>query len=561
VTGHLGSALESLTWILTNRSLRRIETAFFGFNLTEYGTWVAILVYAHDATGPASVGIVAVAQLLPAAVYAPIAARIGRRYARTQALVAGYAIIGVSSLAVGAAMAADAPAAVVYASAIVVASAMTMPRPVQAAATPLYADTPEQVTAANAINTMFEGLGVLLGPLAAGILMVVGSPALVFIGGGLVAAGSALLVTNLDVPQAGLPRPDGGRLQHLAALGPTSGSERSSTLDAPPAATRAGGQDLVVLILASRFVVLGALDVLLILLATEALGLAGAGAGFLAAAVGAGGLLGGVLSLVLVGRRSLTTWIVAGAVLTDIALSIIAFKPGFASAIVLLGGGGIGLACLDVAGRTLLQRIGRRDTLAEVFGLVEGLSMLGLAVGSALASLLFTALGLAPALAATAALLPAIAAVGWIRLATVEARLELPVEQIELLRRLPLFAAVPAPSLEAAAGHMASIALPAHSTLFHEGDGGDRFFVIRSGSVEISQRGVPVRTLGPGESFGEIALVRNVARTATATAVTECELWTLEREEFLIAITGSLLAVSDARARADEVLASDRARG
>lgn len=553
----LGDAGGSLSAILANPRLRRIEAAFFGFNLAEYGTWIAILVYADGATGSASVGLVALAQLIPAAVYAPIAARLGDRYLRTRVLFAGYALIAVASLAVWAAMAAAAPPILVYGFAIVAAASMTMPRPVQAAITPAYAETPEQLTAANGINTVFEGLGVLAGPLAAGILMAVGSPALVFLGGAIVAGGSALLVANLGLTRPALPgvptvpvpaSPAGSAVQIT----------RPSMLEGVRTIGRDRGQVLVVLILASRFLITGALDVLLVLMAIEVLGIAGSGAGFLSAALGFGGVVGGALTLVLVGRRGLAAWIVGGAIGTGVALAILAFVPGLAIILALLAVSGIGLACLDVAGRTLLQRIGDREVLAEVFGLVEGFAMVGLAAGSVGASILYALVGLTGAIACTAAFLPAVAIAAWLWLSRAERSLELPIEQISLLRRLPLFARVPAPSVEAAARRLVRFVVPRNAIVFREGDSGDRFYVVASGTVDISQHGARVRTIGPGAPFGEIALLRSVPRTATATAATDVEVWALDRDSFLLAITGSPQAVADAHARTEAILAGDR---
>lgn len=543
--------------ILANPPLRRIEAAFFGFNLAEYGTWIAILVYAEGATGAASVGLVALAQLLPAAVYAPIAASLGDRYPRTRVLFAGYALIAAASLAVWGAMAAGASPLVVYAFAIVAAAAMTMPRPVQAAITPAYAETPEELTAANGINTIFEGLGVLVGPLGAGILMALGSPAWVFLGGAIVAGASAILVANL-----GNARPDVAGTP--AADSPADPAPSTALVGAPSmldgvrTIARDRAQVLVVLILASRFVITGALDVLLVLMAIEALQIAGSGAGFLSAALGFGGVAGGALTLVLVGRRGLAGWILGGAIATGVALAILALVPALVVILALLVIGGIGLACLDVAGRTLLQRIGDREVLAEVFGLVEGFAMIGLAVGSVGAAVLYASLGLTAAIACTAAVLPVVALAAWLWLSGAERRLELPVEQIGLLRQLPLFTPVPAPSIEAAARRLVRFVVPRHAIVFRQGDPGDRFYVVASGSVEISQDGVPVRTLGPGASFGEIALLRSVPRTATATAATDAELWGLDRDDFLLAITGSPQAVADAQARAAATLAGDR---
>src|SRR5215470_8876602 len=76
--------------ILRNPSLRRVELAFLLFNTVEYATWIAILLYAYSAIGPASVGFVAVVQLVPGAILAPFAASFADRLSRQRVLLVGY---------------------------------------------------------------------------------------------------------------------------------------------------------------------------------------------------------------------------------------------------------------------------------------------------------------------------------------------------------------------------------------------------------------------------------------------------------------------------------------
>ena len=555
-TTRLADARRAVRAILANPALRRLEAAFLAFNVAEYGTWIAILVYANDATGSASVGIVAVAQLLPSAVFAPFAASLGDRYPRTRVLLGGYLAMGLAVLATGIAMAADASPLVVYPLAIVAASLMTVPRPLQAAVTPSFAETPEQLTAANGLNSIFEGLGVLTGPLAAAFLMAVSGPALVFVGGGVLCLGSVLLVRELPLGVGGAaasslePRRD----SPAAAQGPPmlSAGFRSVVGDR--------SQALVVALLGSRFAVVGALDVLIVLLAAEALGPTGATAGFLAGAVGLGGVLGAIVTLVVVGRRGLPGWIILGSALCGAGLLLVATGAHVAIVALLLAAVGLGLACLDVAGRTLLQRITRGDVLAGVFGVVEASAMLGLAVGSLAAAVLYEAVGLAGATIATAAVLPAVAVAAWLPLRRADATLHVPVAQIAALGRLPLFSLVAPPSLEAAAAALVPFTVPARAIVFREGEAGDRFYVIASGSVEVVQGGRAVRRLGPGAGFGEIALLRDVPRTATVVAVADTDLWALDREPFLRAITGSEQAVEEAARHTTLTLARDAAR-
>jgi CRP-like cAMP-binding protein len=112
------------------------------------------------------------------------------------------------------------------------------------------------------------------------------------------------------------------------------------------------------------------------------------------------------------------------------------------------------------------------------------------------------------------------------------------VREIAVLRAVDAFALLPPPQLEGVAARTQWLTATPGEVIIREGDAGDHWYVLESGSVRVTQRGVELRVMGPGEAFGEIALMQDVARTATITALEPCVLLTLGRRDFLTVVTG-----------------------
>jgi len=160
-----------------------------------------------------------------------------------------------------------------------------------------------------------------------------------------------------------------------------------------------------------------------------------------------------------------------------------------------------------------------------------------LAVGSLCAPLLAETIGVRGALIAAGVFLPALAVLSWRRLAAFDAEAAIPAN-LELLLGSPIFAPLSPPALEALAARLEPRQLRAGDVVFAQGDPGGDFYLVATGRVGVVHDGEQVAELGPGESFGEIALLRSVPRTATVTALTDVTLQALERETFLGAVTG-----------------------
>lgn len=516
--------------VLANRDLRRVLPAYLAFNAAEFGTWIAILLYAYERTGPASVGFVALLQLLPAALIAPAASALGDRFPRQRVLGFGYVLQAAAMLATAGAMLVGLPVVIVYLAAAVAASSLVVTRPTQSALLPSLARTPDELTAANGTAGIVEGAGVLLGPLAAAAVLAVSTPASVFGLGGIALALAAMATLGLrpsddELGEIGLD--EGAVAGHSGFLGGLR------TVAADPDAS------LIVGMLTARMLMIGAADVLFVLLALDLLDIGESGAGVLSAALGAGTIAAGALTFALVGRSRLAAVAAGGAVVWGVALAAVGLTATVWLAPVLLVVGGAGLAIVDIAGRTMLQRTVRDEVLTRVFGLQEGLAMFGLAVGSVLVPVLVAVTGLASAVLLVAAVLPAAVVLTWARLASLDRRTVVPIREIALLRRSALFRPLPAPQLEAVARRTTWLTIPAGTIVIREGEPGDRFYVLAAGIVRIEREGRHLRDVEAiGAGFGEVALLRGVPRTATVTTIQETVLLTIDRAPFLAAVTG-----------------------
>jgi len=529
-----------------NRVLLRVLVGYGLFVLTEYSVWIAMLVYAYGRGGATVAGLVAVAQLVPAAIVAPLVAAVADRRSPAVLLAGGYLVQAAAMAATAVAVMAGAPLAA-YAAAVAAATAVTTTRPAQAALIPSVAATPDQLTAANVVVGWLEAAGMAASGLLAGVLIAVAGVGSVFA----VCAGLAVLAALLV---AGL------RVAPLTAAQERAPAVLAGIGEGLRLAVRRPRLRLMLALLTAEAVVLGALDLLIVILAISVLGRPQAWAGYLNFAAGAGSVVAATVSAVLVGRR-LGAPILGAALVLSGALAALAFDLGVAGTVALLAVAGASGTVLDVATRTLLQRSVPPQLLGRVFGLLEGLMMAGYALGALLVPALVSLGGSRLALLGVAAVLPLAAAAGGRALFGLDAGAPVPVVEIALLRSLPLFADLPAPAIEGLAAALTPIQLRAGAVLIRQGEPGDAYYAIAAGELDVLQDGHFLRRCGRGEGIGEIALLRAIPRTATVTAHSAATVYELHRDLFLTAVLGHAPTRRQADRIADARLATGAAPG
>lgn len=549
--GESGAAFKS---VFANPNLRRVELSLTAASLGGWGYSIAVSVYAFKIGGASAVGLMWLVRTIPAALLAPLGGVVADRLQRKHVMLVSdtlrLGLILFAALSVWRGW----PSAIVY---VVAALSAVLGAPFQAASSallPTLATTPTELTAANAVSGIIDSVGFFVGPAIAGAVLAVTSISVAF----LVTAG-AILISLVFVS---LIRPDATRTAEDAA--PTQLVRAASAVERLASEALAGfraiGSDgrlaLLLGMFAAAAALSGAIEVLIISIAFKLLHVGNAGVGYLNSAFGIGALVGGVATAGLVGLRRLSIPFVAGALLCG-APVLIAISPNRGVAIAALVLLGIGNPLIDVPCFTLLQRAVPQAVLARVFGVLQLIWNGAVGIGAIVAAPLVSGVGIRGTLVIVGCFVPVLVALFWPRLLRIDAEATAPAEdRIELLRLTPIFAPLPGATLENLAARLIPVEASAGTVLIREGEPGDRFYLISEGRVDVSAHGAQIANLGPGEPLGEIALLRDIPRTATCTAQTPVKLFALTREDFLSAVTSH-----DASRRAAETTVATRLSG
>jgi MFS family permease len=533
---------------LRRPDLRRAQLAFGAAYAAEWSFTVALGVVAFRDGGATAVGIVALIRMLPSALVAPFATAVADRVRRDRVLI----WIGVMrAAAVGAAavvMAVDLSAVFVYLLAVIATIPFTAFRPAHSALLPALCETPKELTAANASRGLLDSASTLIGPLLAALLLDVSGPEAVFVLTAGLSLWSAFLVSLVDyepAPREAPPAPirvAADTAEGLRAIAAQRDVTMLFGLGAVQAVTR------------------GALNVFTVVVAIELLETGEAGVGVLTAAIGVGAVVGSLGASILVGSRRLAAYTGLGIALWGTPLAMIGVFPSELIALVMLAIVGAGNALVDLGYFTLFPRLMPDEVLARVFGALESLVALAVGLGSIITPLLIYLLGIRGALVAIGLMTPAVVALAWSRLVRVDDGLGAQADIIDRLRLVTMLQPLPVSTIEHLARHAREESVEPAGTVIEQGQVGDSFYVIVSGEVEVTKNGRLLSLLSDGDSFGEIALLRDVPRITTVRARTPLTLYALDRRHFVPTVSGYSESAAEAETVVETRLAASAAR-
>lgn len=532
----LTEARRAFGGVASNPGLLRLELAWAFSIIGAWAYGIAVVVYAYEQGGARAVGVVGLLRWGIAALVSPFAAVFGDRYDRRLVMVASDLVRAALIVAAAGAVFSEANPALVYALAALVGVAGTPFRPAEAAYTPQLARTPDELSAANVVAAAIESTGIFVGPALGGLLLAWTSADAVFLATAGAIVVSALLILGIRGPRA------------------ETRAERGSetVVEELLAGARAIVRDRKVALLVGLFAmqtfVDGLLGVLIAVIALSFLDAGAAAVGWLNAACGIGGLVGAMLAGAFIGRGRLAGDFGLGVLLFGLPLALVPAWRNQGFALLLLAIVGIGNTLADVSGMTLLQRAAPDAVLSRVFGVLEGLLLLTVGLGAIAAPALLSLLGTKGALVAAGLLLPLLVVPAWPVLRRIDRETVISVERLQRLGQVPFLSLLPESTLEQLAQAVVEDPMRAGEEVVRQGEPGDRFYVIDSGSVDVYVDDQLTSRLDPGEYFGEIALLRDTPRTATVRAREDGLLLTLSRDSFVPAVAGYAPSHSSAEA-------------
>jgi CRP-like cAMP-binding protein len=508
-------------------------TAWFSFQSANFAHGVLVVVFSFAAGGVGAAGAVTALRLLPGGLVAPLTTSLAASSRPQLHLGMGIGARCVASAATLAAVLGCAPVGVVLTLTALDSLMAAAVRPLHGALVVRLADTTAEAAAANRATASLISGGTLAGPAVAGLALALVGVGWAFVVPTVVFAVGSIAAFSIKVPVTEeAPKTDAG----------PSGGVLRARLSAIGAGYRAIGQRRPAVAATFLYVLNTALVGFFLVASAPAakdrLGLGRSGITEILTIFGAGGLFGGLVIMSLAGggrlARLLSVAMIGWAVtLAGLGETVVA-AVGLAMAVGCGAASAVGFAVAP----TLVQRSVAREAMVSASTVLQSLFQVAQAAGAMVAPVLIGRLGLPVALAAAGVSVVVITALVWPQSRKADVLSAEDAAKLAVVRATPALNALPALALEQLARAATHLAVPSGSEVIRQGDPGDRFYMIAAGLADVTVDGLRVGTLGPGGSFGEIALLRDVPRSATVTAREDLDLVVVDRADFLAAMSG-----------------------
>ena len=523
----------SIRLVLANPNLRRVNLALIGSLIGDGAYATAVTVFAYTYGGPGAVAAYVVARLGLSAVVLPFSSVLVDRLPRKQFMIGTDLIravlVGVAALIIWG----SGPPIAVLVMAVLAGLVGAPFRPAQQAILPSLANTPQELTAANGVASTLESLSFFIGPAIGAVLLGVANVPAVFVLNVATFVWSASMMSRLVLPAAPVAAVD-------VRAGPREDRDSTENFVAEVSAGfRTIGRDgrlrLMVLLCCAQTLVSGASMVFTVLIADSVVGIGAPGVGFLNAVMGIGAIVGGLVAISRSGKGNIAQDFGLGVFLWALPPVLVSIWPSPVVAFAAFAVIGLANPLVDVSVLTLFQRLTADAVRGRVFGALESSFIAAMGLGALVMPLLLSVVGLRGALLAISLPVMVFALLCVPALRRIDRTVNAP-EHLDLIRSLPLFQPLSPAVQEWLARSLTPVQVAPGEVVIGEGEPGDRFYLIESGRLDAVRGDTLLTEMVTGDCFGEIALVRDVPRTATVIARTDSILQALERSDFLAAV-------------------------
>lgn len=503
--------------VLRNRNMALL---LLGRVVSTSGDWmyqialmIAIYQYSHHQTY--YIGIFWAVRLIPSLVLGPFAGHVADRLGARRAMIAADLgrVVLVAALAF---LLTPSTWVVIYPIAFGVMVGSALFNPASLSLIPSLVNSTQERLAANAAVAQAISLSVIIGSGAGGIATGLGYRTLLLLDAAAFLV-SAICLILIHARQAAPSTEAGAKEEHGGLLG---------------GFRMLAGRPLMVFAAAAMALpelASGALVIWFVPYSETILHLGSRGVGYLYVSVGVGAVLGGFVAAGLGSSLRLDYLLAVSAAAGGLAYCFFGAIPATASALAFVLVIGLSETVRYAAFETLLQQGVPESMIGRASGTMNSFLFNMMLIGNVISGFLAIWFGLPVAIIGLGVLTILATGAAWLYLR----RQTVGQPNAAALARVPAFASVSPEVREWAVRRMVREQFAPGTVIIRQGAEGDKFYTIARGAaqVEVEDEGVR-RELGPGDFFGEIALLKNVPRTATVTAETALTLWALSREDF-----------------------------